>query len=72
MPVDREVIRYAWGHFHENTHASLTPDNGTISGLRVTGFLLNKSKDKPRHMAPQGGGGWLTHDVREMKRKAHQ
>ena len=72
MPVDREVIRYAWGHYHENTHVSLTPDNGTIFGLRVTGLFLHKTKDKPRNMAPMGGGGWLTHDVREMKRMAHQ
>jgi hypothetical protein len=72
MPVDREVIRYAWGHYHENTYVSLTPDNGTIFGLRVTGLFLHNAKDVPRKMAPMGGGGWLTHDVREMKRMAHQ
>uniref|UniRef100_A0A7S2UQD4 Uncharacterized protein n=2 Tax=Attheya septentrionalis TaxID=420275 RepID=A0A7S2UQD4_9STRA len=74
MSIDREVIRYAWWvrRQHENTHVALTPDNGTISGLRVTGLFTNMSKDVPKTMAPAGGGGWLTYDIREMKRMVHQ
>ena len=72
MSVEREVVRNAWNIWNENTHVSLTPHGGTISGLRVTGFLLNRTRDKLRNMAPNAGGGWLTYDVRELKRMVHQ
>ena len=66
-----EIIRYSWGNYHENTIVSQTPHKGTVSGLRVTGLFLNKSRDKGKWVAPSGGGGWLTYDVREMKRLVH-
>ena len=71
-PVARQVIRYAYGWWQENTFSSLTPDNGTISGIRVTGLFLKKTKDSSRYLSPHGGGGWLSYDVRELKRLAHQ
>ena len=70
-PVDRQIVRYAYGNWQENTFSSLTPDNGTISGLRITGLFLNKMKDRLKNVSPHGGGGWLSYDVREMKRLAH-
>jgi len=70
--VKREVIRYAWKWYHENTHISLTSRGGTVSGLRVTGLMSNKNRDSPSNMAPMPGGGWLTYDVRELKRMVNQ
>lgn len=66
-----EVIRHSWGEYHENTFISQTPDGGTLSSLRVTGLFLNKERDNKRHVAPNAGGGWLSYDVREMKRLVH-
>jgi hypothetical protein len=71
-PVARQVIRYAYNWYQENTFSSLTPDNGTISGLRITGLFQKKLKDAKRYLSPNGGGGWLSYDVRELKRLAHQ
>ena len=70
--VKSEVIRYSWGWYHTNTQISLTPDGGTIGVLRVTGMFSRGLKDKPRKMAPQGGGGWLGHDVRELRRMVNE
>ena len=71
-PLDRQIIRYAYKWWQENTFSSLTPDNGTISGLRITGLFLKQNQDKLRKLSPSGGGGWLSYDVRELKRLAHQ
>ena len=70
--VKNEVIRYSWGWYHRNTEISLTPDGGTIGVLRVTGMFSRGLKDKPRKMAPIGGGGWLGHDVRELRRMVNE
>ena len=70
--VKSEVIRYSWGWYHTNTQISLTPDGGTIGVLRVTGMFSRGLKDKPRKMAPQGGGGWLGHDMRELRRMVNE
>lgn len=72
MRTDRQIIRWSWNRGNENTQISLTPDGGTVAGIRVTGLFLKRGKDNKRSMAPQGGGGWLSHDVREMKRLVHQ
>lgn len=66
-----ETIRYSWGNFHRNTFSALTADNGTVSCLRVTGYFCSQRKDDVRRMAPNGGGGWLSYDIRELKRMVH-
>ena len=65
------TIRFAWKGMHENTHISLTKDGGTVGMLRTTGILLNKTRDVAGAVAPRGGGGWFTSDVRELKRMGH-
>jgi len=70
--VKNEIIRYAWGHYHTNTEISLTPDGGRIGVLRVTGMFSKKNRNKSRKMAPSGGGGWLDHDIRELRRMANE
>jgi len=68
----KEVIRYCYRWYHENTHISLTSSGGTIASLRVTGLMSNKTRDDSWRMSPTGGGGWLTHDVRELKRMVNE
>ena len=70
--VKSEVIRYSYGWYHTNTQISLTPDGGTIGVLRVTGMFSRGLKDRPRKMAPRAGGGWLGHDVRELRRMVNE
>ena len=73
LPVEREVIRYAWGHYHENAAAARTSDGGVLGLLRVTGLMDRRKniRNNPKKMAPMGGGGWLDYDVRELKRLVH-
>jgi len=71
----REVIRYVRYRLldmHENTHITRTEDGGTVGALRLTGLFEHRTRDKKRWVAPQGGGGWFSSDVREMKRMIHQ
>ena len=67
-PMKRETIRYAWRAPHENTHIALTPSGGTVAGTRVTGLMTRRSRDVHRWLPNARGGGWLTRDIREMKR----
>jgi len=67
-PIKRETIRYAWRAPHENTHIALTPSGGTVAGTRVTGLMTRRSRDVHRWLPNSRGGGWLTRDIREMKR----
>mmetsp|Transcript_3185 Transcript_3185/g.4904 ORF Transcript_3185/g.4904 Transcript_3185/m.4904 type:complete len:542 (-) Transcript_3185:80-1705(-) len=67
-PIKRETIRYAWKAPHENSHIALTPSGGTVAGTRVTGLMTNTSRNVHRWLPNSAGGGWLTRDVREMKR----
>ena len=70
-PIKREVIRYSYCCFHENSYMALTPSGGTVAGVRVTGLMTNKTRDKIRWCPPTGGGGWQSRDIREMKRLVH-
>jgi len=68
-PIKRESIRYTTGDvWFENTHIALTPSGGTVAGTRVTGLMTNNTRDRLRWISPRKGGGWLTRDIREMKR----
>ena len=72
-PVERQVTRFASnkrGWYQENVVSSLTPYNGTISCLRITGLFLKNRMDKVRLVGR--GGGWLSSDVRQLKQLAHQ
>ena len=71
--VKSEVIRYGQGiRYRSNTQISLTPNGGTVGVLRVTGMFSMKNKDERQKMAPSAGGGWLTHDVRELRRMVNE
>jgi NACalpha-BTF3-like transcription factor len=70
-PIKRQTIRYGWKNY-EGSHIAVTPANGTVASIRVTGLMLNKTRDKARWMAPKGGGGWYASDIRELKRLIHQ
>jgi hypothetical protein len=67
-PIKRETIRYTYGNVHESTHIALTPSGGTVAGTRVTGPMINITRDEYKWFYPQGGGGWHSRDIREMKR----
>ena len=74
-PVKRQVTRFASnkrGWYQENVVSSLTPYNGTMSCLRITGLFLKNGMEKFHSLAPNGGGGWLSSDVRQLKQLAHQ
>ena len=67
-PIKRETIRYAWKAPFESSHIALTPSGGTVAGTRVTGLMTNRTRNVREWLPNSAGGGWLTRDIREMKR----
>jgi hypothetical protein len=66
-----QVIRYGFWK-HKVSHVARVKGGGTIGGIRVTGWFRNSTMNIADGIMPNGGGGWMESDVREMKRLVHR
>mmetsp|Transcript_16561 Transcript_16561/g.31384 ORF Transcript_16561/g.31384 Transcript_16561/m.31384 type:complete len:537 (+) Transcript_16561:242-1852(+) len=66
-----QVIRYGFWR-HKVSHVARVRGGGIIGGIRITGWFKNSTMNVVDDIMPNGGGGWMESDVREMKRLVHQ